>query len=410
MLVRLTAHRRPPSLAPTFSMPDNSPIPRQSFGRTFIVAATLLGVAALVQLTMVTWAFFHKEKPAAAQEDGARRPPEKIDIKKLIAESPPPEEPFNLSSDPLAGVSLDTAPAQGTRPFPVRPVPLNVDPVPAAIPEKPPAVPAHAVPISKVPGTGPLRPTPVPLSALTPKVDPRFSELVEQGKLLRGAGDTAGALTKFREAAALAPGDPLPIAEQAYTFEKMSLNDKASEQWKRILAMGERAGVYYSAAQGKLNTAIAETTRTVAPVPVTTAIPDGKILALGQPRMENAATVAPAKKFTLAVPIRARASETISVRDVKVFVLFFEKLNGKDIVRTSANVSNRWGSPPADWADGETETLEVTYDLAAGGGRGEPREYHGYIIRLYYKGELQDTQAEPAALNQKFPASFTLSE
>lgn len=390
-------------------MPDHSPNPRQSFSRTFIVAATLLGIAAVVQLAMVTWAFFHKEKPVVAQEEPERRPPEKIDVKKLIAESPPPEEPLNLAGDPLADIPAEPPPAQGARPFPVRPVPL-IESVPAAVPENPKPAPAIAVPITGKPGSGPLRPTPVPLSALTPKADPHFLELIEQGKLLRGSGDTAGALVKFREAAALSPGDPLPIAEQAYTFEKMSLTDKAAEQWKRIFAMGERAGVYYSAAQGKLNTAIIETTRLVTPPQTNVAIAAGKTLAIGLSRMENEAAVAPAKKFTLDVPIRARAGEEISVRDVKVFVLFFEKLNGKDIVRTSANVSNRWGSPPADWGDGDTETLEVSYDLAAGGGRGEPREYYGYIIRLYYKGELQDTQAEPAALNQKFPASITLSE
>lgn len=394
-------------------MPEHSPNNRQSYGRTFIVAAAVLGVAAVVQLGMVAWSFFHKAKPAApavAQEEPARKPPEKIDIKKLMAESPPPEDPLDASGDPLTGSSLESTASNGSRPSALKPAPVQPDTVPTAVPEKPKAAPVLAVPAATVPGKGQQRPTPVPLSALTPKVDPHFSELIEQGKLLRTSGDTAGALAKFREAATLASNDPLPIAEQAYTFEKMSLSNKAAEQWRRILAMGERAGVYYSAAQGKLNAAIADTTRTAAPAPAATAIPEGKTLALGLSRVDNESTAGSAKKFTLSVPIRARAGETISVRDVKVFVLFFEKLNGKDIVRTSANVSNRWGNPPADWADGDNETLEVSYDLAASTGRGEPREYYGYIIRLYYKGELQDTQAEPVALNQKFPASFTLSE
>ncbi len=390
-------------------MPDQSPNPRQSFGRTFVVAAAVLGVAAVVQLGMVTWSFFHKQKPVVEEEEAPRKPPEKIDVKQLMAESPPPEGPLNIGGDPLAGASPESTASTGAQPSALKPAPVQPDSVPTAVPEKPKAAPVLAVPAT-VPGKGQSRPTPVPLSALTPKVDPHFSELIEQGKLLRTSGDTAGALAKFREAATLASSDPLPIAEQAYTFEKMSLSNKAAEQWRRILAMGERAGVYYSAAQGKLNAAIADTTRTVAPAPATTAIPEGKILALGLSRMDNETAAGSAKKFTLGVPIRARAGETISVRDVKVFVLFFEKLNGKDIVRTSANVSNRWGNPPADWADGDNETLEVSYDLAASTGRGEPREYYGYIVRLYYKGELQDTQAEPVALNQKFPASFTLSE
>jgi hypothetical protein len=132
-------------------------------------------------------------------------------------------------------------------------------------------------------------------------------------------------------------------------------------------------------------------------------------MVISAPRMEEDQDPASAKKFTLHVPIRAKAGSAISVRDMKVFVLFFEKLNGKDIVRTSANVSNRWEDPPIDWAEGE-ETLEVSYDLPPNDGRGEPRTYHGYIIRLYYQNELQDTQALPANLNQKFPAEYQLSE
>jgi hypothetical protein len=40
----------------------------------------------------------------------------------------------------------------------------------------------------------------------------------------------------------------------------------------------------------------------------------------------------------------------------------------------------------------------------------ENRIYFGYIIRVYYKDELQATGAEPADLGQKFPASQTLEK
>jgi len=98
------------------------------------------------------------------------------------------------------------------------------------------------------------------------------------------------------------------------------------------------------------------------------------------------------------------------VKDMKVFVLFYDRLNGVDLASTAANVSNRWSDPPADFADGNQETLEVTYDLPQPEGRGERREYYGYIVRLYYRDQLQDSFAEPAALNQRFPAALTLSE
>jgi hypothetical protein len=293
--------------------------------------------------------------------------------------------------DPLASGGADHPPG----PHPI---------LPHAEPLAPPAE-DGATPVAGVP---PPRPTPVPLSAFTPKTDPRFSELVEQGKLLRGAGDTAGALLKFREAARLDPGNALAIAEQAFTFEKMSLPDKAAEQWKRIVVMGDRAGLYYSVAMSKMNAAVQGTLKSATGGGAE--IAKGKVLAIGSTVITEEQDPSAAKKFALTVPIRARMAEPVAVREMKVFVLFYERMNGKEITRTIANVSNRWTSQPVDWKDGDTETLEVSYELPAQQAHTEHREYYGYIVRLYYRGELQDTKAEPASLNQKFPPPYTLSE
>ncbi len=371
-------------------MPSLSPITTSSsLGRTFIVAAGLLGFGALALVGGVAASHLKKKTTAAVTVivEPERRPPERIDVRKLIADSPPP---------------VDTLPTQSTRAFPVNPAPLP----PVAVPENP----ASPAPIASLPPSQPARPTPVPLSAFTPKTDPRVPELVEQGKLLRGNGDTAGALAKLREAMVLDPANPLPIAESAYTYEKMGLNDRAAEQWRRVLALGEGGGVYFSAAKSKLDAAVMATTKEVGGTPSSTQIAEGKSLAIGSPTIQDDADPGSAKRFLLRVPVRARAGEKIIAREMKVFVLFYDKVGSKEIGRTLANVNNRWATPPTDWADGESETLEVTYDLPMSAVRSEPREYYGYIVRVYYKGELQDTQAEPAALNQKFPAPFQLSE
>jgi hypothetical protein len=375
-------------------MAVHTPATNQSFGRTFMVAAALLGIVAVLQLGAVTWAFFNKSSAGLQTGTDDEKPvPSKIDVSNIPVVDPP-DAPLVVGDDPIAEVR------------PGRLEPIRAEPArpgrPVAVPENP-AARASAGPLV------PPRPTPVPLTAFTPKVDPRFGELVEQGKLLRNTGDTAGALVKFREAALIEPGNPLPLAETAYTFEKMSLFDKAAEQWRQILAMGENAGVYYSAAQAKLNAAIADTTRSVAGTPAVMQIPEGKVLAIGVPRLEEDADPASAKKFTLHVPIRAKAGEAVSVRDMTVIVYFYDKLAGTQIVRTTADVKSRWESPPVDWTDGE-ETLEVLYDLPPNDGRGEPRSYYGYIVRIYYQNELQDTQALPASLNQKFPAEYQLPE
>jgi hypothetical protein len=383
------------------------PVTRQSLGRTFVVAGLVLGLAGLSQVAAVAWKFFGTapvpaDAVAGAGEDGPRVPPGRIDIERLVTEMPPPDEPaLRVDDDPLGNEPVVVGPT-GVRPVPIVP---SVEPKPAPEVEPKPGPTLVARPLLQP------RPTPVPLVALTPKVSPQFTELIEQGKLLRNSGDTAGALVKFREASALEPTNAQAIAEQAYTFEKMSLFDKAGEQWRRVLNLGESAGVLYSAAKSKLDMAMASTMRDVAPRTgnTRTAVPDGKLLGIGTTAMVNDPDPASARKFVLQVPILASGAEKVSVRDMKVFVLFYDMLNGRDLASTAANVSNRWESPPADWSEGNLETLEVTYDLPAEN-RGERRDFHGYIVRLYYRNQLQDTYAEPATLNQRFPADPTLSE
>ena len=373
-------------------MRTQSPIQSPRFGRTAVIAAGVVAVVAVFQLISVTVAFFKRPARVATEngEERAHVPPMKIDVTKLVAESPPPEEPPSLGVDPLLAGREERQP--GPQPI---------------LPHAEPIVPSAESSALELRNTAAPRPTPIPLNVFTPKTDPRFGELVEQGRLLRSSGDTAGALVKFREAAAMEPGNALAIAEQAYTFEKMSLPDKAAEQWKRIVTMGDRAGLYYSVAQSKLHTAVQETMRTTAGSPE---IAKGKVLAIGTTAVTEDADAGAAKKFALTVPVLAGTAEAVAVREMKVFVLFYERMNGKEIAKTIANVSNRWTSAPVDWKDGEPETLEVTYELPALQARTEHREYYGYIVRLYYRGELQDSKAEPASLSQKFPAPFTLSE
>jgi len=372
-------------------MHPSSPIQAPRFGRTASVAAAILAAVAVFQLGAVTVAFCKKSPRSLAEngDDLPHPPPLKIDVSKIVAETPPPENPGALLVDPLSLPREERPP--GPR---------------LLLPHAVPLVPAPEV-TAEPPGPPPPRPTPVPLEILTPKPDPRYGELVEQGRLLRNSGDTAGALLKFRESAAIEPGNPLAIAEQAHTFEKMGLPDKAAEQWKRIFVMGERAGFFHATAKAKLESAMQDTMRTVGGGTVPA---NGKVLSLAPLALAEEPDPSVAKRFTLAVPIRARAGEDVAVNEMKVFVLFYERVNGKDIAKTIAEVGNRWTSAPVDWKDGDTETLEVSYELSTQVARAEKREYYGYIVRLYYRGELQDTKAEPAGLSQKFPAAPTISE
>lgn len=383
-------------------MPSSTPITQQSMGRTFLVSASLLAAIGVFQLSAVGVAFFR----SMYGENGERNVPQHIDVSRLIAESPPPPTEQLSTLNPLDDLPADE-PASTTPPA----EPATPEPAPP---------PAEVQPEKKDPviAAAPPRPTPVPLSAFTPKLNPQLTELVEQAKLLRGKGDTAGALVKLREAAGMEPGNPLPIAETAYTYEKMSLPDKAAVEWKRVLQMGEKAGLYYSAAKSKLDVAMGAA-RAVATVGGTTAtspeaagtavFPEGRFMALGGVRMLNSESGGSGRRFTLAIPIYAKEGAIVNPRkEVVTHVRFYDLINNKEIVPTTANVAYRFASPPADWTEAGLETLEVDYDLAQTGRddpAGENRRYYGYIVRVFYKGVLQASFAEPANLAQKFPAN-----
>jgi hypothetical protein len=383
-------------------MPAHPPITRQSFGRTFTVAGATLGLIAVLQVGAVAVRFFQQPLGGTGAETSSM-PPSKIDIANIDPGGQPGEEPLIVGKDPL-----ETEPVvmneQGLRPVPVRPEPVVAVPIPKP-PGPTPEGPVQATPFANG------RPTPVPIEQLTPKVAPQYTELIEQGKMWRKSGDTAGALKKFGEAANLEPGNALALAELAYTFEKMSLPDKAAEQWRRVLNLGENGGALYSAARAKLEMAIGSVVRpTASSVASSVIIPDGHVMGLGKPTITPEPAGNSIRKFTFQVPVVARRGVAVARGDVRVEVLFYEQLNGKDVSNNSAHVKSRWASPPADWTEDQTEILEIDYDLRANGERNERRDYYGYIARLYYQGELQATYAEPTALNQKYPAPKTISD
>jgi hypothetical protein len=129
---------------------------------------------------------------------------------------------------------------------------------------------------------------------------------------------------------------------------------------------------------------------------------------------------------------------------VKIQVFFYDMVDNKDIKLTDADVSYEWLTPHHNWADTNPEILAVTYlrtkrdalsseaalSAAAAavtpseGGkksrsRGESpapegpvdtlgqRKFLGYIVRVYYKDQLQAVRAKPNKLLNLFPPPFT---
>jgi len=105
----------------------------------------------------------------------------------------------------------------------------------------------------------------------------------------------------------------------------------------------------------------------------------------------------------LIIAIKAPPDASIDVPQVKVQVFFYDT-DGGEITPSKAQVTSNWLSLPVTWKKhGEPELLEVDYKPDFG----DPDiKFAGYVVAIYYKGEIQDFRADPLRLTKLFPLKY----
>ena len=345
----------------------------QSAGRTFSIAMSLLGIVAFAQIGVISWRLFSIQPTGSAL---AGSPAQSGAVHGI---SKPKHSPFQ-------------APAE---------VAKTEDSTQAADAEK--------LLLASLP-----RPTPIPVRRLvTP--ESRVGDLVNLARTLRDRGDTGTALTRLREAQVISPRNMQIISEMAITYEKMGLTDKAIEQWRRIYEAGEKAGIYFAAAEGKLRALqLPEEEPAATPAAVVSGgLPANDasrpiLLSLGEVgTVDDTGNSQALRRLKLRVPIVAQPGSQVDVHDVVIQVYFYDQLADGSVVETNANVSSAWASAPVDWSTADPEVLEVEYAQPEPDPKNprtrERRNYFGYAVRVYYKSELHATRGEPAKLLNQFP-------
>jgi hypothetical protein len=389
-------------------VPPELPNPSKPLGRPFTVAMSVLGIVAVLQLGALIWVGIKRGTFGARDASGV-----------------------------ASGVVLNGSRGGASASASAAVAEANLKPVPAdaaqqqesamdtSLLEDQVAAEAERRLLESIP-----RPTPVVTQReITPAS--RVADLINLARTLRDRGDTSTALTRLREAQTISPQNLQIISEMAITYERMRLIDKAVSHWRRIYEMGEKAGIYYAAAEAKLSALQLPSEPNAPQQALPASVSGGDIrppesstalsvpgaeLGVGDVRtVDDTGNTQFLRRLKLRIPIVAQAEAVgaVDVNDVVIQVFFYDQLKSGGIVETNANVDSSWVSSPIDWSSSEPEVLEVTYAQAELGLAAAPdeerRNYFGYAVRVYYKGDLNALYAEPKKVLQTFPPSKTLN-
>lgn len=101
----------------------------------------------------------------------------------------------------------------------------------------------------------------------------------------------------------------------------------------------------------------------------------------------------------VAVKIGVAPRPKIPKGEVEIRVSFFDLTETNEMRPTEAEVNYEWLTPVRDWTDPSPKYLVATYE-GAGPSRkpAEKVRYGGFVVRVYFEGQLQAERSEPKGL------------
>ena len=93
-----------------------------------------------------------------------------------------------------------------------------------------------------------------------------------------------------------------------------------------------------------------------------------------------------------------------------IIVSFYDRTKDNKMKPTDARIGYNWLTSTRDWTDATPKFLAATYvrpktQMPSA----EERRYGGFIVRVYFDGQLQDVRATPPELLTLFPAPDQLA-
>jgi hypothetical protein len=332
----------------------HTPIPRQPIGTTFIVAISLLGAVAIIQLLAVAWHYIPLVRQQATQV---------VDAQAIRQDS--------------AAASAQQTP--------------QPPPTPSAEMRKTQKLMADADRSLRVGDFETALKVLDELGKLMPG-DP--SVLLRKAQVLERLDQPAEAVVVLEEALKY-PGLPQDVRTQAQT----KLDELSQALAAKTSLPADVAPALPDAAGADIRDDIG--------------LQPGARLGIVDAHLRDGK---PGTK-SLMLAVKSRPGSSINVQDVKIHVYFYEQTEDGEVMLTESKVVPQWLSPPVDWTANEPELLEVQYTMPESGlpgsaaENGAPgRKYFGYIVGVYYNKELQDFRADPASVAKDFPLQLYLKE
>src|SRR6266513_3140179 len=113
--------------------------------------------------------------------------------------------------------------------------------------------------------------------------------------------------------------------------------------------------------------------------------------------------------LTLKIGVRSRL-RTQNGQLARILVSFYDQTKDNKFEPTDARTSYSWLTASDDWTDPTPKFLAATYVRPkAASPSADGRKYGGFIVRVYFDGQLQDTRASAPDLLMSFPAPDRLA-
>jgi pSer/pThr/pTyr-binding forkhead associated (FHA) protein len=207
-----------------------------------------------------------------------------------------------------------------------------------------------------------------------------------------------------------------PYAERARLYETRAMWKEAGEQWAALMDASRGTPWYDYAAKERSRVAQQEARQSSIKKPAGAEPPAvRKPLRLpGRVRLDKVhrQRVTNHPEFDdmhiITMVLKPKVSRKyIHGEDVKVEITFYDREKGSDrIVPTAVSVPDELIEFSGPWDQAQRRTVNATYVVPNGyrdeekESIGSERDYYGYVIRVFYEGQLQDREVWPEDLEE----------